>query len=285
MSNPTTGLRSPTRERTLSRSPRPIVSVPSSKMLVRTCRMVSSMSAMVAVADRCQRRRRVGRHALEGETDGEEALDDRVVQVPGQPIPFLVDGHLLDPLVQSGIFDGDAGRGGQSPDQRLIVAGELRPAHLVGEIEVAVDVVAYLDRYAEERGHRGMVWRKPVTLLMSAEFRDPQCVRIGDQQAEDPPAGGPLADSLFLLGVEPDGDELGEGGALIVEHSEGAVAGIGHRAGLLDDVPQQRRQLEVGLQEQGGFQNPAKFGRILNRVVRHGPSNCVTEPGPCGPSS
>ena len=158
----------------MSRTPRPIPSDPELEDAG-----ADLADGVIDIGDRrlqaigAQSRRRVGGHALERETDGEEPLDHRVVQIPGQPVPLLVDGHFLDPLVKAGVLDGDAGGEGQGFDQRLVVARELGPADLVGEVEVAVDLVAHLDGHAEERGHRGMVGREAVALRMRAQIGRP----------------------------------------------------------------------------------------------------------------
>ena len=62
-------------------------------------------------------------------------------------------------------------------------------------------------------------------------------------------------DPLLFVRLEPDGDELGQRGAVVVEDPEGAVPGVGHRAGLVDDVAQQGGQLEIGLEEQRGLED------------------------------
>ena len=114
-SKPTTGLRSRRSERTASRTPRPIA----------VCPKLEDGGAdlsdrVVDIGDgRAQPIRCTGSHAgfaamlWSREPDGEQTLDDRVVQIPGQAVPFVVDGHLLDPLVESGVLDGDACGEGQ----------------------------------------------------------------------------------------------------------------------------------------------------------------------------
>ena len=65
-------------------------------MVVRTCRMVSSMSGMAALSRSAILRAVAGLPAMlcKREADGEQPLDDRVVEVPGHPVAVLVDGHL-----------------------------------------------------------------------------------------------------------------------------------------------------------------------------------------------
>ena len=58
------------------------------------------------------------------EPGGEQPLDHRVVQVPGDPLPVLDQRQLADPGVQPGVLDGHAGGGRQRDDQLLVDVGE-----------------------------------------------------------------------------------------------------------------------------------------------------------------
>ncbi len=55
---------------------------------------------------------------------GEQALDDGVVEVTGDPLPVLDERHLLDLGVQPGVLDRDAGCRGQADHQLLVDVGE-----------------------------------------------------------------------------------------------------------------------------------------------------------------
>ena len=96
-SKPTTGWSSSDEGEDVRRAPPDRPPHPSSKMVDRTWRMVSSMSEMAALSRSALRAPPVAGHALEGQPDGEEALDHRVVEIPGQAVPLLVDGHLAGP--------------------------------------------------------------------------------------------------------------------------------------------------------------------------------------------
>ena len=98
-----------------------------------------------------------GGQALQGQAQSEQPLDDRVVEVPGHAVAVLVDRRPAHPVVEAGVLDGDAGGQRQRPDQCLVVEGELRPPDLVGQVEVPVDLVAHLDRHAEEGRHGRVV--------------------------------------------------------------------------------------------------------------------------------
>ena len=114
-------------------------------MVERTCRMVASRSETASFEPvRHSRRLGCSGHALEGQRHSEETLDHGVVEIPGHSVPVLVDRHLLHASVEASVLDGDPRRQGEGLDQRLVVAGELGPADLVGEIEVPVDLAPHL---------------------------------------------------------------------------------------------------------------------------------------------
>ncbi len=161
------------------------------------------------------------------------------MEVPSQTVAILVDGDLLHPLVESGVFDGDPGRNRQGVDQSFVVAGELGPPLLVGEIEIAVDLVAHPDRHTEERGHRGVVRREAKALRVRAQARQPERLGVADEQAQYASPGGSSPDPAFFLRFEPTGEESRERGPVLVQNPESAVAGTGHRARLLNDVAKQ----------------------------------------------
>ena len=142
-------------------------------------------------------------------------------------------------LVQAGVLDRQAGGGGQPDGELLVDVGEHLTVGLVGQVQVAVDDAAQPDRHAEERRHRRVSRREPEAVGVGVEVRQPQRFRIEDQQPEDAVTLGTSSDARRLLVAEPDGDELGEPGAGLVEHAQRCVPGIDEiRPGLGD--PSQR---------------------------------------------
>ena len=69
------------------------------------------------------------------------------------------------------------------------------------------------------------------------------------------------------LGGKPRCQEVDRARPLLVEHTQRSEAGIGQRAGLADDAMQEVGEIEIGLQEERGLQDPAKCDRVLDRVV------------------
>ena len=72
----------------------------------------------------------------------------------------------LQARVQASVVDGDGGPAGKHLGRLLVALVEVPSALLVGEVEVAVDLVANPDRHAEERSHRRVLRREPVGVRM-----------------------------------------------------------------------------------------------------------------------
>ena len=114
---------------------------------------------------------------LQRQPDGEQALDHRVVEVPGDPVPVLRQGPVAHQAVQARVLDGDAGGHGEGVDELLVVLGELRGRLLVGQVENPVHLAVHPDRDAEKRDHLGMVRGEPeaVRALRSGWPGGPAC--------------------------------------------------------------------------------------------------------------
>ena len=89
--------------------------------------------------------------------------------------PAQALGGGLAARVETRVVDRDGGPLGQHDHRLLVALVEVRPALLVGEIEVAVDLVADPDRHPEERLHRRVPGRKAVR----ARMRATSCRRSG----------------------------------------------------------------------------------------------------------
>ncbi len=70
-------------------------------------------------------------------------------------------------------------------------------------------------------------------------------------------------------GSETNRDELGQSRTVLVEDTERTITSAGHRAGLIDDMAQEDREVEVALNEQHGVEYPTQRGGVLDRTVRH----------------
>ena len=66
------------------------------------------------------------RRTLEAHADGVNALNDPVVQVPGDAIPVVEHAHDPDPVVEPGVLNGDAGGECEGLGERLVLVGERR---------------------------------------------------------------------------------------------------------------------------------------------------------------
>ena len=158
-------------------------------------------------------------------------------------------------------------------------SAELGGALLLGQVEVAEDLVADADRHAEEAVHRRVVRREAVRPRVLGDVRHPHRAGVGDEQAEHAAAARQVADGGVHLGVDAVGDEVGQ---LPVrpDDAEGAVAGADQLAGRLDDALQRAAQVEVacrcrprrraGPAAAPGWPPPRRRGRASPAAARRG---------------
>ena len=64
------------------------------------------------------------RDVLERQSDGVDALDDPIVQVPADALALVDDRQALDLLEQACVLDGDPGMEREGLDEALVVLGE-----------------------------------------------------------------------------------------------------------------------------------------------------------------
>ena len=143
---------------------------------------------------------------------------------------------------------------------------------LVGQVEVAEDLVAHQDRHAEKRLHRRVVGWKSEAVGMPGEIGQAQRTGVGDEQTEDPVTLGEVADLLARRVVDPDGDELGEAGARLVEHAERTVRGVDEVDGTADDAAEHRRQVEVRADRQHGVEQLTPAALLAHAAERRATS-------------
>ena len=98
----------------------------------------------------------------------------------------------------------------------------------------------------------------PALAGMVAEHADPHGPGILDQHAEHALArSGTAPDAAALvLGLEPRRQELDGGRARSSSTPERAVAGVGQRPGLVDDVAEQVAEIQIGLEQEGRLERP-----------------------------
>jgi hypothetical protein len=114
-----------------------------------------------------------------------------------------------------------------------------------------------------------VVGREAKTLGVGTEVGQAEGLWVGDEKAKDPPSRGTVPYSGLFVWLQPNSDELRQAGPIIVEHTECAVTGPGHRTGFFDHVAEEYRQLKIPFNEQGRLENPPEFGRILDRAIGH----------------
>jgi hypothetical protein len=156
-------------------------------------------------------------------------------------------------LVQVGGLDGRARLGGEQDQGPLVVGVEVLAAVLLGQVEVAVDPAAGLDRDPEEGPHRRVVGRQADRAGVLGDVVQAQLAGVVDEHAQDPAAVGDVAHGRPLLGDDPGGDEVVDG-AVPAQHAHGPVAGPGQPGGQLDDPLEGGREGQVGGQGQPALQ-------------------------------
>ena len=197
---------------------------------------------------------------------GEHLIGIRPGQQPLGYLPAGAKPPLLPPrlAIKPGIPDRDARRGAERDQDRLILIVELGAALLLGEVEIAEDLVADPHRYAQERLHRRVPSGKAERPRVRGHIGQPQRPRVGDQLAEQAAALRPVMDRCDLLLVQANRDELGHLAAFS-DDPERPVPGIDEGDCGLDDLPQDDLQFEVAADRHDGLQQRAHAIARLNR--------------------
>jgi hypothetical protein len=97
-----------------------------------------------------------------------------------------------------------------------------------------------------------------------------QRLGIGDQKAEDTSARRAESDRRFPVVVQPNGEKLLEPGPILIEDAEGAIVGAHQGDRFFDNMLEERRKLNVGLDHEDGIHKVPEFLRIVYALVRHG---------------
>jgi hypothetical protein len=105
---------------------------------------------------------------------------------------------------------------------------------------------------------------------------------LSNEKSEYTATGWVKAYLFFLVLAQADCEELVESGPGLVEYSERAVASVHQRTSLFDQVSEEDRQFDVGLNHKDRVHQAAELGRIVHTAVRH---SCDRTPWPsaCGP--
>jgi hypothetical protein len=124
---------------------------------------------------------------------------------------------------------------------------------LLGQVQVAEDLVAHSHWYPEEAAHRGMVRREPYRCRVLAKIRQPNHLRVLDQQPEQTSPFGQLTHLRSLRGVDTHVDKLGQT-LLRAEHSQRPVAGVDQIDGGLHDASQGGVEFQSGTDRHDGIE-------------------------------
>ena len=145
--------------------------------------------------------------------------------------------------VEAGVLDRHGRHSGQQHEDPLVLVRE-HPVGRLGQVEVAEDAAAPLDRHAEERSHGRMVRRKADRARVVREIAEPQRAGLVDQDAEDAATRRQRPEQLALVGGEAGRDEARDP-AVGPEHAEGAVGRAREACRRLDDGLQRLVEIEA----------------------------------------
>ena len=177
-----------------------------------------------------------------------------------------------DALVQPRVVDGHGGPLGQDDHQLLVAVGELLPAGLVGQVEVAIGLSAHRYGHPEESRHRRVARREPVRPRVLGHVRETQRLGVSDQLPQDAVAAREGADRAACLVVESDGEEALELRLALVEDAKRRVARGRQVACCLQHLVKNRLEVELGNQgpadgQQAGQLFLAERGAIRGQLL------------------
>ena len=181
-----------------------------------------------------------GGEPLQGEPDGEEILDDGVMEIAGNPFAVFHHGQPAKLLLEPDAGDCGAGNRGERLDHLLVLLGE--PSRLLGQVQIAEDPVARPDRDPEERSHRWMVGRETARVGVVLDTVEANGLRFDDECSQHPATGGQWSDGFGQIVGDPDVDEFHQG-PVLPDHPERRVLcagdlprGLGRRGEQLGQV-------------------------------------------------
>ena len=166
---------------------------------------------------------------LQRHPGGEETLDHLVVEVPGDALAVLEHDELLEPAVQAGVVDRDAGDHRERDRERLVLVGELVGAPLLAEVEVPEHLAPHEDRArrgtsASADGSGGKPYESGCAERSAR--RSGRGSTMSRPRMPLPSGSGPIA--AIVASSMPTVTKSDEP-AGVVEHAERAVAGVHER--------------------------------------------------------
>ncbi len=177
---------------------------------------------------------------LQTEADGEEVLDDGIVQVSGDSLPILDHRHPAKPLLKPCCGDCGPRDHCHRLHHRLVVIGE--PAALLGQVEVAEHVAADPHWDSEKGVHRGVAGRETDRVGVLGDLVDADGLADPCDGAEYATTFGEVSDPSHSRCVHPHVDEVDER-AVPTEDPEGGIPRAGQVAAGGDRSAQRRCQI------------------------------------------
>src|ERR1700728_1199243 len=117
--------------------------------------------------------------------------------------------------------------------------------------------------------HGWMMGRIPVAINVGTQVIEAKWFRISDQEAEHTTTSGTGTDVAFLVVTHPNRDELVKSSPGRIEDAERTEAGFDEGTGLLNQMSEQNREINVCLDHEDGRHQPLELLGIFNAPIRH----------------
>ena len=156
-------------------------------------------------------------------------------------------------VVEPGVLDRDTGRGAQRDQDSLVILGERAAALLLGQVQVAEDLIADADRDPEEGLHRRVPLGETRRIRAGRDVREAERAGITDEQPEQPAPFRPVVDLADAGLVQAHRHEFGQP-LPFADHAQGAVLRVHQPDGRLDDPLQRALQVQARADRDDRFQ-------------------------------
>ena len=169
-------------------------------------------------------------------------------------------------VVEPGVVDGDARRRRQRLGQHLVVVTEGLPVGLLGQVQVAVDLVADAHRNPEEGAHRRVIGREADRGRVVVNVVKSDRAGLVDEHAQHAATLRQVAD-LFAGGlVDAFVDELDQF-VVLSAHSERSVPGVDQIDGGVHDRLQRGVEIQAGGHRQHRRDEPVDAVALLDDLL------------------
>ncbi len=207
-------------------------------------------------------------HRLQLEADGEEALDDRVVEVAGDAFSVGHHGEVADLLEQPAVLDGTHGGRCQGFEDAFVVVGERSVELLCGEQRTAHGSV--VEEWDDDEGASRQVPRGGTDVrALGAHVIEAERPRIAQDRLEEAGAPPVPAGGIGSLRVGPYRLDDVDGLPARVHDPCRSVLGSGERPGAFGHPSEDGGDLDGAVDAHHDAEEGPELGGVGHRAVRH----------------